>query len=304
MKKIIKNIQASVRTRLQNIAQKTGRPFSEVLQYYGMERFLYRFSQSIYADQFVLKGALMFAVWDVPERRTTLDIDFTARFSNKVKAIEGVIREVCLVSVPPDGVIFDSVKVKGVKIKENADYEGVRVKFAGYLGKARIAMQIDVAFGDVIYPNPQRIDYPVILDMPKPKLKGYPIEGVASEKLEAIIKLGALNSRMKDFYDLWLMSRQFNFDGNRLSKALTRTFRHRQTALPKGRPFFAEEIYDEKSDRQILWRAFLRKGSVQQVPEKLNIVAREIERFFADPLAAVAKREKFNKKWDAAGKWK
>ena len=133
MKKEIKNIEVSVRTRLQNKAQATNRPFSEILQYYGMERFLYRFSRSKYADRFVLKGALMFTIWQVPERRTTLDIDFSTRYDNQIATIEKVIMDVCRVPVIPDGLIFESETVNGQKIKEDADYEGVRVKFRGFL---------------------------------------------------------------------------------------------------------------------------------------------------------------------------
>lgn len=304
MKKDIKNIQASVRARLQNKAKEAIRPFSELLQYYGMERFLYRFSRSKYADKFVLKGALMFTVWQVPERRTTLDIDFLARYDNQVATIEKVIKDVCDIPVTPDGLVFDSETVKGQKIKEDADYEGVRVRFLGFLERSRIAMQIDLGFGDVIYPKPNVIDYPVILDLPKPHLKGYTTESVVSEKFEAMVKLGLLNSRMKDFYDIWLIMRQFNFNGVSFTEALKRTFRHRKTPLPEHKPLFAEEIYDEKSDRQTLWKAFLKKGDIKHAPEKLRITAREIEEFLIKPLDAIKKEQEFNEEWKASGAWK
>ncbi len=304
MKKKIKNIKASVRALLQNKAKETSSPFSEILQYYGMERFLYRFSRSKYADKFILKGALMFTVWQVPERRTTLDIDFSARCDNQIATIEKVIRDVCKVAVTPDGLVFNSEKVKGQKIKEDADYEGVRVKFRGFLERSRIAMQIDVGFGDVIYPKPKTIDYPVILDFPKPYLKGYPAESVVSEKFEAMVKLGLLNSRMKDFYDIWIMMRRFDFDGLRLVEALKRTFKHRKTSLPQRKPLFAEEIYDEESDRQTLWKAFLKKTDIKHVPEKLGTTARDIEKFLIGLLDAIHKGQKFSKKWRAPGPWK
>lgn len=169
MKKDIKNIPASIRARLQNIARETNRPFSEVLQYYAMERLLYRFSKSQYAGNFILKGALMFTVWNIPQRRTTLDIDFLARVDNKTTTIEKVVKDFCKVKVMPDGLVFDPGTIKGQRIKEDADYEGVRVKFVGFLERSRVSMQIDVGFGDVIYPRPKMIDYPVILDLPKPR---------------------------------------------------------------------------------------------------------------------------------------
>lgn len=304
MKKDIKNIEASVRALLQNKAKETNRPFQEVLQYYGMERFLYRFSRSEYADKFILKGALMFTVWQVPQRRATLDIDFSSTYDNQIATIEKVIRDVCKVSVAPDGLVFDSQTIKGQKMKEDADYEGVRVKFRAFLERARIPMQIDVGFGDVIYPKPKAIRYPVILDFPKPHLKGYPAESVVSEKFEAMVKLGLLNSRMKDFYDIWLMMRQFDFDGLKLVEALKRTFRHRKTSLPQHKPLFAEEIYDEKSDRQTLWKAFLRKGDIKHAPEKLSTAAREIENFLIEPLDTVNKSRVMNEEWKAPGPWK
>lgn len=259
MKKDIKNIEASIRARLQNKAKETNRPFSEVLQYYGMERFLYRASKSSYIDKFILKGALMFTVWHIPERRTTLDIDFLAKYDNKIAGIEKMVKAICNIKVIPDGLIFDSKTVRGQRIKEDADYEGVRVKFTGLLERSRIPMQIDIGFGDNIYPKPKTIEYPAIVDFPKPKLKGYPPESIISEKFEAMIKLGLLNSRMKDFYDIWLMMRQFDFEGVKLVEALKRTFKQRKTALPENKPLFDEEIYDEESDRQTLWKAFLKK---------------------------------------------
>jgi len=304
MKKDITNIQASIRARLQNKAKETNRPFAEIMQYYAMERFLYRFSRSKYADKFILKGALLFTVWKVPDRRTTLDIDFLARYDNKVASIEAVVMDICSVPVDSDGLIFDSETVQGRKIKEDADYEGVRVKFIGFLGRSRIHMQIDVGFGDIIFPKPQAIDYPTILSLPKPHFKGYPIESVVSEKFEAMVKLGLLNSRMKDFYDIWLMIRQFNFNGLDLAEALKRTFEHRKTNLPAGKPLFAEEIYDEKSDRQTLWKTFLRKGNIKHAPEKLAITAKEIENFLIKPLDAINKTQEFVGEWKAPGQWK
>jgi hypothetical protein len=304
MKKDITNIEASVRALLQNKARETNRPFAEVLQYYGMERFLYRFSRSEYVDKFILKGALMFTVWQIPERRTTLDMDFSSTYDNQIATIERVIRDVCKVLVAPDGLVFDSQTIKGQKIKEDADYEGVRIKFRGFLERARIPMQIDVGFGDVIYPNPKTINYPVILDFPKPHLKGYPAESVISEKFEAMVKLGLLNSRMKDFYDIWLMMRQFDFDGLKLIEALKLTFRHRKTSLPQHKPLFAEEIYDKKSDRHTLWKAFLRKGDIKHAPDRLATTAKEIEDFLIEPLSVFNKGIKFSKEWKAPGPWK
>ena len=304
MKKVITNLQASVRERLRNKAKETNHSFAEVLQFYGMERFLYRFSRSKYADKFVLKGALLFTVWQVPERRTTLDIDFLAHYDNQVGSIETLMKDVCSISVESDGLVFDANTVEGRKIKEDADYEGVRINFTGFLERSQIPMQIDVGFGDAIFPKPRMMDYPVILDFPKPHLKGYAPETVVSEKFEAMIQLGLLNSRMKDFYDIWLLMRQFDFEGSQLAEALKRTFAHRKTPFPQGRQLFVEEIYDEKSDRQMLWKTFLKKGNIKQAPEKLSTIAKAIEDFLVKPLEAINKGEDFRGEWKASGTWK
>lgn len=303
MKKEIKNVEASVKAQLQNKAKETNRPFAEVLQYYGMERFLYRFSKSKYADKFVLKGALLFAVWQIPDRRTTLDIDFLARVDNEVSAIEKVMEDVCDTTVEPDGLKFDSESVKGTKIKEYADYEGVRVKFTGFLDRARIPMQVDMGFGDIVYPKTKGIDYPVILDFPKPHLNGYPQESVISEKFEAMIKLGLLNSRMKDFYDIWLMTKQFEFKGANIASAIKKTFNNRKTDIPNKKPLFADEIYDEKSDRQTLWNAFLKKGDIQHAPKTLSKTAKTIERFLLEPILALNGNVAFDKTWRSPKGW-
>jgi hypothetical protein len=304
MKKDIKNIEASICDRLKNKSKESNCSFSEILQYYAIERFLYRFSQSGYADKFILKGALMFMVWQVPGRRTTLDIDLLARYDNRITAIEKVIDDVCNIKVIPDGLIFDPSTIKGQRIKEAADYEGIRVKFRGFLGRTRITMQVDIGFGDSVYPRPSAIDYPVILDFPKPHLRGYPVESVISEKFEAMVKFGLLNSRMKDFYDILLMMRQYNFNGAELVEALKRTFKIRKTSLPAHKPLFAEEIYNEKSDRQALWRTFLRKRDIENVPENLGTTARAIEDFLINPINAIHMGRAFNKRWDTSGLWR
>ncbi len=304
MKKTVVNIPASIRTQLQNKAKLANRSFTEILQYYAMERFLYRFSRSPDAGQFILKGALMFTALNVPQRRTTLDIDLLACFDNRVDSIEKVIRDVCGIDVEPDGLVFDAGTVRGQKIKEDADYEGVRVKFTGFLERARIPMQIDMGFGDTIYPKPATIDYPVILDLPKPHLKGYPLESVVSEKFEAMVKLGLLNSRMKDFYDIWLLMQRFDFDGANLAEALKRTFHHRKTELPFKKPLFADEIYDPRSDRQTLWKAFLKKGDIKHAPEQLSDTAKAIEKFLVQPLHSLHQDFEFRKIWKMTGMWK
>ncbi len=304
MTREIKNIESSVRAKLDNKRKELNIPFLEILRTYAMERFLYRLSKAEFVNDFVLKGALLFTAWNVKERRTTLDIDLLAHYSNQILAIEKVVKEVCAVNATPDGLRFDPDSVVGAKIKEDADYEGVRVKFTGFLGKSRIPMQIDFGFGDTTYPLPKMINYPVILDFPAPRLKGYAPETVVSEKFEAMVQLGALNSRMKDFYDIWLLMRRFDFQGSILTEALKRTFEQRKIDLPQGSKLLADEIYDERSDRQTLWKAFLTKGGIKHAPDKLATTAKEIKKFLIEPLGAFNKGIKFNKEWKVPGPWK
>ena len=219
-KRILQNVSASVHQRLLNIARNTARPFDEVLQYFAMERFLYRLSRSPHVDSFVLKGALLFRVWDMPDSRATRDIDFLAYLDNSPSNLAAIVRDVCTVDDIDDGLKFDPDTVEAQRIKEDADYEGVRLRFRGRLGNARISMQMDVGFGDLIHPGADQADYPALLDLPAPSLRMYPPETVIAEKAEAMVYLGSLNSRMKDFYDIWRMSQQFNFEGSELCEAI------------------------------------------------------------------------------------
>tara|TARA_R110002049_G_scaffold65710_4_gene172282 strand:+ start:19638 stop:20531 length:894 start_codon:yes stop_codon:yes gene_type:complete len=254
-----KNAAASVHQRLLNVARETGRPFNEVLQYFAMERLLYRLSSSGHKDSFVLKGALLFRVWDVPDSRATRDIDLLAFLDNSPENLAAIFREVCRIS-GNDGLVFDPDSVDAQKIKEDADYEGVRVRCRGLLGKARVTMQIDIGFGDKVHPNVVQADYPVLLDRPTPSLRMYPQETVVAEKVEAMVYFGSLNSRMKDFYDVWRLSRQYEFEDSVLREAIKQTFDNRGTDLI---PF--DELKAELLGNNVLsmqWKAFLEKTGV------------------------------------------
>ena len=230
-KRRVKDVAASIRARLQTNAKDTNRPFQEVLQYFAMERFLYRLSQSPHAEKFVLKGGLMLTAWRAPSSRPTKDIDFLAKMPNDLDSVVEVIREVCDREVEPDGLKFDVASLEGRIIKEDADYEGVRTNFRCTLQNARIHMQIDVGFGDVVTPSVVAIDYPTILDHDPPHLNGYSRETTVAEKFEAMVKLGQLNSRIRDFFDIWVLARQFDFDGRNLADAVRRTFENRGTPI-------------------------------------------------------------------------
>lgn len=303
MSKPVKNVAASVRQKLANLGKETNRPFAELLQYYGMERFLYRLSRSKHRDRFVLKGALMFVVWETPRSRATRDIDFLAKLDNSVGSLSATVKNVCLTKVEDDGLVFDADSVEGEIIKENADYSGVRVTFIGTLERARIPMQLDVGFGDAVTPEPAEVEYPPLLDLPAPKLKGYPPETVIAEKFEAAVKLGTANTRMKDFYDLWLMSRQFDFEGASLAKAVRATFDRRGTAMTATPTAFTPAFHDD-AQKQAQWGAFIARTSLPGTPATLKDALQAAMELLVPVAEACAAGRPFSSRWKAPGPWR
>ena len=188
-------------------------------QHYALERWLYRLSCSAYADRLVLKGALLLRTWGIPAVRPTRDIDLLARASNDLDAIRQMVADICEAEVEADGMSYDPTAVATAGISEDADYRGVRATFSGELGTARYPMQIDLGFSDVVTPPPVEIEYPTLLDLPAPHLQTYNRETAIAEKFEAMVKLGELNSRMKDFYDIWALSSTGTFAGKALAAA-------------------------------------------------------------------------------------
>lgn len=276
------NTAASIHQRLLNKAAAEHRTFNELLQYYGIERFLYRLGESPHCNQFVLKGALVFLAWQAPLTRPTRDMDFLGFTRNSVDNLIRIVQDVCNQPVDPDGLIFDPASVHGEIIKEEADYEGVRVNFLGFLGNAQIHMRLDVGFADTITPEPEALEFPTILDnMSKPRIRAYPPENVIAEKFQAMIALGMINSQMKDFYDLWFMAQSMEFDFHVLREAIFNTFERRKTTIPEGTPTaFSNEFADQK---QVMWASFLKKNQIEATPTRLIDVIQVLKKFF-DPV--------------------
>lgn len=295
-----KNMSASVRQRLLNRARSAHRPFNELLQYYAMERFLYRLSQSAHVDRFILKGALMLRVWRSPELRPTMDIDMLGRTSNKETDIVAQIKDILTVDVETDGLDFDPDSIQAERITEDADYKGIRIRFLGALGSARINMRIDIGFGDIVYPEPEKSDFPTMLNFPAPKLLCYSRESSIAEKFEAMVKLGMLNSRMKDFYDIWLLSRQFDFDGPRLTEAIRLTFQRRGTELPAEIDAFTERFIAAK---QTQWSAFRKRLGQDHVPVSFREIAASVDSFLSPIVAVFFSGEQCHANWKAPGPW-
>ena len=296
-----KNVAASVHQRLLNQARDSGRPFDELLQYYAMERFLYRLSQSSYRDSFVLKGALLFRIWADPDSRATRDMDFLAFVGNSLENLVEVIQSMASLEVPDDGLVFDPESVTAERIKENADYEGVRIRFRTFLGQARVTMQIDVGFGDVVHPGVVEIEYPTLLDFPPPSLRSYPPETVIAEKVEAMLHLGELNSRMKDFFDVWRLSRIHSFDARILSEAIQATLDNRKTNIVAFE-MLREELLNS-SDKQAQWTAFLRNAGVD-APDSFVSLLDALGRFLSPLLDAIERRNLIEGNWSASEAWK
>ena len=217
--------------RLRKIAREEDRPFHDLLVRYGMERLLYRLGQSQHSGKFALKGGLMLLVWGTPTRRYTMDVDLLGHFPNSVEAVVEVIRDACEQEVEDDGFVFDPSSTRGEEMNPDKEYPGVRVHLLAYLGKAKVPLKIEMGFGDVVVPGEEWADYPTILGFGAPRIKAYPKECFVAEKLEAMVKLGEANTRMKDFYDLWLLPREYAFDGKVLAEAVGRTFENRRTAV-------------------------------------------------------------------------
>jgi hypothetical protein len=256
-----RNISASVRQKLKNLATTQREDFQAILTRYALERFLYRLSRSQYSDRFVLKGALLFSIWSRKPHRATRDMDLLGFGDNSRSHLQLIFQNICQLEVPPDGLEFHSEQVNCQLIKPDQEYEGVRVNLLGNLTdtRTRISLQIDIGFGDAISPAPVMLHFPTILDFPAPQISTYPPETVVAEKFQAMVILGIANSRMKDFYDLWFLATHFEFDGQLLSTAIQMTFDRRRTLIPSFPPLALTTEFSQDQSKVAQWNAFLTK---------------------------------------------
>jgi predicted nucleotidyltransferase component of viral defense system len=297
-----RDLAASVRQRLLNRARERGEDFQLVLTWYGIERLLCRLSESPHADAFILKGAMLFSLWSGEAHRPTRDLDLLGSGDAQVPRMEAILREVCQVP-SEDGLEFDPASVRGEEIRSPDEYDGVRIKLVGRLAGARIPLRVDIGFGDAVVPPPETIEYPSLLDLPAPRLRAYPREAVVAEKLQALVELGIANTRMKDFYDLWMLARRFDFEGERVAQAIAATFERRRTPIPEEAPLALTAAFHTDAAKQTQWGAFLRKGSVSETPEMEEVVGR-IAAFVMPPAAAARSGEAFVSRWQEGGPWR
>jgi len=296
-----KNVAASVRQRLLNLSRDRNEPFDLVLVRYGLERFLYRIGISPFAKNFMLKGALLFLVWGQDDHRPTRDADLLAAGSNDLREMEETFKKICAIT-GDDGIVFDAGTVRAQEIAEEKAYTGIRVNFIGRLDGAKIPMQFDIGFGDAVTPGPESIEYPVLLDFPSPTLRAYPVYTVVSEKFHAMVLLGMQNSRMKDFYDTYVMCRAFEFDGPVLSDAISATFDRRKTPLPDGIPVALTGEFADSQPKKTQWQAFIRRN---RLPAQLTLAEAIAEiRQFVMPVVEVLNRlNRLAATWNAGGPW-
>ncbi len=302
MSEKIKNLPASIHQRLKNEAELAGRPFQEFLYYYSIERFLVRLSQSHYKDKFILKGGLMFSGWEIPLRRPTRDIDVQGKFSATVTDLVAILREICTLEIEPDGMSYDPESVRGEQIMETMIYPGVRIDFMGYLGNARLKLHMDVSFANIITPAEREFDFPTLLGMPRFHLLGYPIETTIAEKLQAMVALDIINGRMKDFYDIWLLSENVDIQGLTLVDAIQATFTTRRTKLPENLPTALSDEFIFM--RQNNWNAFLRRSLLtgEDAPNFQKTIER-LRQFLVPILDAAYRNIPYNFIWKAGISW-
>jgi predicted nucleotidyltransferase component of viral defense system len=300
-----KNVPASIRERLRNLARPDGSDFNLLLAAFATERFLYRLSQSKHAELFVLKGARLFALWAQRPHRPTRDLDLLGYGDPSAKALGKALWDICRTDVPPDGLIFDEQSIHVEEIRVEHEYNGQRIKLVANLENARIPLQIDIGFGDAVTPEPQQTEYTVLLSsLPAPYIRVYPRETVVAEKLQAMVSLDVLNTRMKDFYDLCVLAREFDFDGPTLCRAIHATFERRKTDIPKEIPACLLETFPNRSDKRDLWAVFLRRSSLPDIPENDFVtVHRELIKFLSLPLLAAARSGDFKMMWTAGKGW-
>ena len=303
MKRHPEGIHKSILHRLKNQAREENLPQANILLYYGMQCFLNRLSRTEYWDKFILKGGMVFNALKIPNRRATKDLDFQGVLSSDKDNLIKVIKEICDINIEADGVEFDASTVTAAEIMLEANYPGIRVKFLGYLGKSKINMVLDVSFGGSIIPNALVLDFPTLLDSPTFKIKQYPLETVISEKLETTISKSEFNSRRKDFYDLWLLSEEKEFDGAVLIRAIKATFQDRNTNLPSDiNNIFSDQFI---SQYQSAWVTFLKKEALEKVaPEDFEIVVKKLRLFLLPPIEAIAQDKPFEMLWKSGGSWR
>lgn len=298
-----KNVVASVLARLRNVADQGGHSFNDVLQAYVSERFLARLAQSPEADTILLKGALMLRVWGVPRARPTMDIDVLRRGAADRDTLTAIVRECASTIDETDGVTFDASNLTVEMIHEAGGYVGTRIRVPARLNNVRQVVQIDFGVGDAVYPSPLIIEYPVLLGGAPLRLSAYPVEATVAEKFQAMVQLDLGNSRMKDFYDVWMLSRTLEFDGQVLSNAIEATFERRDTPIPIASPAALTERFSGDTGHMRQWDAFVTRIDEPSLRGALPTAIRGVAEFLMPPAISAAERNPFRPRWTPRNGW-
>ena len=297
-----KNIAASVRAKLKNKAREKNVEFQNLLVRFGNERLLYRLSRSAYQKSFMLKGASLFAVWTGEPHRPTKDMDLLGFGKNDIPTLENIFKEISLID-GEDGLEFSTESIKGAEIRAEKIYQGVRIMLLAALDGARIHLQVDIGFGDTVTPTAVMETIETIIDLPKPKLRIYPKETVIAEKFEAMVKLGIGNSRMKDFWDVRFLIKNFSFEGELLQKAIKATFANRQTAVPQDVPIALTEVFTGYSEVIADWKAFIGRGRITSDTDFESVI-KSLREFFTPIIEAEKQNTTIVENWTPQAGWK
>lgn len=300
----LKNVPASVRARLLNVNRRINREFEFTLRQYAGERFLYRLGISEHRDKFVLKGAMLLLVWGEAVARPTRDIDFTGYGSSKAEDVGLIIRDICSMPCPEDGISFDCEDIEIRVIRPEDKYDGLQARFKAVLDGARIPMRMDIGFWDVINPPPSESDYPVLIGGPKPHIRIYPRESVIAEKFNALVTHRGRFSRHKDFYDIYGLASHFSFDGQCLANAMSATFAQRGTMVMNNLPVGLTPEFYADAIQNILWREYLDHDVISGVPRDLREIGSLILSFLVEPWNALAESGAFTGSWPKGGPWR
>lgn len=303
MTKPLTNFAASVRARLLDVTKRQGGNFQFTLQRYAAERFLYRLGVSPHRERFILKGAMLFIHWAPLIHRPTKDLDLAGYWENDAASLEAAFRDMCSIACPTDGLEFDLATLTIEPIRDGAEYHGFRIRLNALLAGAVIPFQVDVGFGDAIIPEPSEIVYPVLLDAEPPRIRAYPREASIAEKLHAMVSHADVNTRYKDFYDIYLLSSRFSFEGATLAESISATFSRRKAAMLSAWPVALTPGFYADASRAEQWRRYLSRSNLTDAPPDFGAVGERVIGFLQPAVLAVSTGEAFRPSWAAGGPW-
>ena len=299
--KEMKNVVASVLARLRNNSKSSGAPFQQVLQQYAIERFLYRISKSKHAQSVILKGALLLKTIGIPSARPTMDIDMLRQGKADQASLVALVKDCACLEVEADGLTFLADSAVAEEITKDSEYEGTRIRMDARMDNVRLKIPIDFGAGDVMVPGPRMIEYPAFLDSDTIQLLAHPVESAIAEKLQAMVALGNANSRMKDFYDVWIYSNHLDFNTETLLKAIDATFKNRKTPVPAEE--FEALTTNFVGGHRAQWNAFVKKLGEGELTDAFGKVVEDLRIFAMPMLRSLASGEKLTQQWKAGNGW-